>query len=58
MEREQEEGDDTSLKTRQELIDKLGKDFNEDFIRTFNFEKAQYHQVIPNPKINKGLISV
>ena len=39
-EEEKEEQDSSALKTRGQIIDKLKREFNEDYLRTFNFEKA------------------
>ena len=47
-----------SIQTPQDFIKQLKRDYQEHFNRKFAFEKAEYHQCIPNPAIPGGFITV
>ena len=51
--------DDTeNLLTPHQSVKKLKSEYHENYNRKFAFEKAEFHQCIPNPMIPGGFITV
>ena len=43
---------------RIEIMERLKKDYVQDYIKKFPFEKGQYHQCIPSPYVENEFITV
>ena len=50
--------DAENLLTPHQFVKKLKSEYHENYNRKFAFEKAEFHQCIPNPMIPGGFITV